>query len=120
MKAVRFPLAVALAALASSAVGCVSHGMVFDFNGRMIEVGGVREVRISRGLEVTSFDGRTMKVNGREAINLNGKDLTVNGSNVTHGSSQHVVNPQQKLVIKGGKPVIVDRNSKKDWWAFWR
>ncbi|MGH9362513.1 MAG: hypothetical protein ACRD2T_11405, partial [Thermoanaerobaculia bacterium] len=73
---------------------------------------------------VTYFDGRLMKVNGREAIKLDGQDLTVGPSNVSLGASRHAVGPKHRCVIeKGGRLTVVEQEEaggKGSWWAFWR
>ena len=111
--------ALSLLALVSS--GC-ANTMMLEFNGRTIQVDDLKQATLARGLEVTYFDGHLLKVNGREAVNVNGKELTVNGQNVTHGVSKHVLSAQQKLVISSdGQLKIVDKASDaKSWWEFWK
>ena len=117
-------LFVVLSSLLLAGVGCGSYPLYLEFNGRLVEVQEMKQASLPRGLEVTFFDGRLMKVNGREAINVNGKPLTVNDSNVSHGTSRHVLGPQHKLVIqKDGKVTIVESKGppkQGSWWAFWR
>ena len=104
--------------------GCLMNDLILEFNGRTIEVQKIEQLSFPRGLEITYFDGRRMKLNGREAITLNGKELRVSGSSVSHGGSQHKLAPRHKLVIqKHGKYSIVeqrDAGAEKSWWGFWR
>jgi hypothetical protein len=54
---------------------------------------------------------------------VNGKDLTVKESTVSHGTSRHTLGPQQKLIIeKGERFSIVDQKdaAQKGWWEFWK
>lgn len=124
MKGKASRLAVVPIVLALCAGGCATNGLVIDFNGRTVEVRRMRELSLPRGLEVTRFDGRVMEVNGREPITLNGKELTVDGSDVRLGSSRHVLGPQHRLVIeRTGKLSIVEQKEsgeKASWWGFWR
>lgn len=122
LKFIRISLALSLPALI--AAGCTAHPMLFEFNGRLIEVHEMQNASLPRGLEVTYFDGQIMKINGREAIKVNGKDLTVSESKVNHGGNRHTLGPEHKLVIqKDGNVSIVELkkdNAKKGWWVFWR
>jgi hypothetical protein len=122
MKARVFETAFALSVLALVSSGC-ANTMMLEFNGRTIQVNDLKQATLARGLEVTYFDGHLMKLNGRESVNVNGKELTVNGTNISHGASKHVLAPQQKLIIEtDGQLRIADKEvpGSKSWWEFWK
>lgn len=104
--------------------GCKTSSFTFQFNDRRIEVEKFTQGSIPRGLKVSYFDGRFMMLEGREAININGKDLTVNNSTISFGKFKGNVGANQKIVItKDNSLMIVDQISEgasKSWWEFWR
>ena len=104
--------------------GCKTGSFTFQFNDRRIEVEKFTQGSIPRGLKVSYFDGRFMMLEGREAIKINGKDLTVNNSTISFGKFKGNVGANQKIVItKDNSLMIVDQISEgasKSWWEFWR
>ena len=110
--------------LVLTAAGCAMSDIAFHFNGRTVEVEKLREARFPRGLEITYFDGKVMKVNGKEPISVNGKELSVSGSTVRYGDFQAQVGPNHKMVIgKTGEFTIHDQEAAADGksgWQFWR
>ncbi len=113
-----------LAVLPLLGTGCMTSKFTFQFNDRRIEVEKFTQGSIPRGLKVSFFDGRFMMLDGREAIKINGKDLTVNDSRISFGEFTGNVGSNQKIVItKENSLLIVDQesqNQSKSWWQFWR
>lgn len=112
-----------LGALSVVSSGCMSD-LVLQFNGQSIEVQTLRESKFPRGLEIESYNGRLMKVNGREAIVINGKKLSVSGTDVNYGANSAKLDPKTKFVIRSDGQFSIVKHSgppgKSSWWAFWR
>ena len=113
-----------LAVLPLFGTGCKTGRFTFQFNDRRIEVENFTQGSLPRGLKVSYFDGQFMMLDGREAIKINGKDLTVNNSTISFGEFKGDVGSNQKIVItKYNSLKIVDQTSEgesKSWWEFWR
>ena len=113
-----------LAVLPLLGTGCMTSKFTFQFNDRRIEVEEFTQGSFPRGLKVSYFDGRFMMLDGREAIKINGKELTVNDSRIEFGKFTGNVGSNQKIVItKENSLLIVDQESasqSKSWWQFWR
>ena len=107
-----------------TAAGCRTSRFTLLFNDRTVEVEELRQASFPRGLKISFFDGRLMKLTGREAINLNGTDLAISGSTIRFGKFKGEVASDQKLVITAKNSFrIEDQNpteSSKSWWEFWR
>ncbi len=107
-----------------TAAGCRTSRFTLLFNDRTVEVEELRQASFPRGLKITFFDGRSMILTGREAINLNGTDLTINGSKIRFGEFKGEVAPDQKLVITRKNSFNIEEQnsteSSKRWWEFWR
>ncbi len=113
-----------LAILPLIGTGCRTSSFTFQFNDRRIEVEKFTQGSLPRGLKVSFFDARFMMLDGREAIKINGKDLTVNGSRISFGEFTGNVGSNQKIVItEENSLLIVDQESEsqsRSWWQFWR
>ncbi|MCZ6795140.1 MAG: hypothetical protein O7J95_16170 [Planctomycetota bacterium] len=117
--------AVALALLVLPALhGCFGPALRIHFNGRTIDVQKLDQVSFPRGLEIQSFDGKEMRVEGKESILINEKPLRVNGSTVKYGEFSGTITPEQKLIIKKNGELGIRAFEKPDegssWWKFWR
>jgi len=123
MKSEKVRFALVLGALSVFLSGCMSD-LMLQFNGQSIEVQTLRDSTFPRGLEIVSYNGRLMKVNGREGILINGKKLSVSGSEVNYGAFSGKLDPKTKFVIlSNGQYSIVTHSGpagKSSWWAFWR
>ena len=113
-----------LAVLPLLGTGCKTSSFTFQFNNRRIEVEKLAQGSLPRGLKVSYFDGQFMILDGRESIEINGKDLAVNGSRISFGKFSGKVGSNQKIIItKENSLLIVDQESasgSKSWWQFWR
>ena len=87
-------------ALVLPLTGCLgSKSLILDFNGRTVEYKKLNSMRFPRGIEMTSFDGKTMQLNGRETLTVNGQDLYVDDGEITFGDHKTTINENQRLII---------------------
>lgn len=113
-----------LAVLPLIASGCRTSNFTFQFNDRTVEVEKFTKGSLPRGLSVRYFDGKFMIVDGREAINVNGKDLTVSDSQIRFGDFTGTVGANQRIIITGENTLRIEDqkpvDESKSWWQFWR
>ena len=113
-----------LAALLLFASGCRTSRYTFQFNDRTVEVEKLARASLPRGLKVDYFDGKFMIVDGREAILINGKELSVDDSKIRYGDFTGTVSANQRIVITGENTLMIKdqkpTDESKSWWQFWR
>ena len=106
------------------AIGCQTSNYTFQFNDRTVEVEKFTKASLPRGVKVNYFDGKFMILDGREAITINGKDLSVDDSKISFGDFTGTVGANQKIVITGENTLMIKDqkpvDESKSWWQFWR
>ena len=105
--------------------GCATyHPLTLHFNGHTVEVEDLKNASFPRGLEIQSFNGKFMKLSGKETIWINGKDLSVKGSTVNYGNFSGRLGNKQKLVVQRNNGFRIEEQdaakNKASWWKFWR
>jgi hypothetical protein len=113
-----------IAVLSLLGTGCQTSRFTFQFNDRTVEVEKFAQASLPRGLKVNYFDGKFMVVDGREAVTINGKDLSVDGSTIRFGDFTGTVGANQRIVITGENTLVIKDqkaiDASKSWWQFWR
>lgn len=98
-------------ALAAALAGCMSRpALLVDVNGREFEFKKFDGGRVPRGLEVTHFDSRTIRVVGDIPIEVNGISLSAQGDDLTIGGRKFKADREARVVIESDGEVQVRLN----------